>query len=245
MSKKSPDWSEEEIAILKENYPKHGGIDKCVTLLPNRTRVAISGKSKYFKLYTIRDSVKEFSHRYNESEDNIIIQTYTSSSHKRGFLKELCKSLNKDMQWVRRRAQQLGVYKPVPAVWTDKELEILNRYSESTVNTIYLRLKAAGFNKTHASIVHKRQRLELDTESVDEWSVEQLTKLTGHNRVTIDKWIEKEGLKFKKVIPITNLQNREFRVITKKYFLDWLKEHPQCVDLKRVDKFWFLDTILN
>lgn len=71
-------WSEEEDALMREYYGKHGsGINYLLTVLPNRTRISIISRAKILGLAGTR---KEYSEEFKDDIKNIIVRKMESTS---------------------------------------------------------------------------------------------------------------------------------------------------------------------
>lgn len=110
-------WTEEEIEILKSNYPEIGA-KGCKVLIPNRD---VASKAQELGLKMRGHIVKE-STPFSKEEDEIIIKYYENN---RNFVYNQLSYRGIDS--VQARASRLGV-RAKSHYWTEEEKEIIKKY---------------------------------------------------------------------------------------------------------------------
>lgn len=120
VDKRNPDWSEEEIRILKENYSSvlcdAAAWEK---LLPTRSLASIQLRAHKLGLTGLA------SKKWTTEEDSIVLEHY----HEYGSDAEAWGNVlpGRTVQAVQTRAGKLGAKRPVEK-WTEDELEIIRKY---------------------------------------------------------------------------------------------------------------------
>lgn len=107
----------------------------------------------------------------------------------------------------------------------------------------------AGFERSDTACVVRMKRLGIARggDGSDAWSATALAKLMGVDSSTVTKrWIALEGLPAKKRgTERTAVQGGDEWLITRSGLRTWLKDHAQCIDLRKVDKFFFWSVVFN
>ena len=107
-------------------------------------------------------------------------------------------------------------------------------------------LRKAGYVRSATAVHVKRKRLKLgvaeERRAAGLYSAHELAELLGVDPKTVTRWIAQEGLPARRrgtartarqgadewEIPITKLG-------------PWIRDHAQLLDLRKVDRFWFID----
>ncbi|MBI1405690.1 MAG: hypothetical protein GC145_06145 [Caulobacter sp.] len=146
--------------------------------------------------------------------------------------------------WVQRRAMQLGLSQPrgKEPPWSDAEIAILNDQEGGGPSMIKRALTKAGYRRTAAAIRVKMVRLKLSTavDNPDVFSPPQLAVVFGVDPKAVSRWIEKGWLAAKAA---GNGEARTHWKIHRKAARAFVFDHPEAVDLRKVEKFAFLDLI--
>lgn len=129
--------------------------------------------------------------------------------------------------------------------WTGKELQILGQNAYLSPERIQLRLKKAGFDRSVTGIVLKRKRLKL-LQDLDGQSARSFALCLGVDVHFVTRAINAGRLKARKrQTNRTEKQGGDIYYITdqmaKEYILTWINE----IDIRKVDKEWFVDLIAN
>jgi len=162
-----------------------------------------------------------------------------------GEVNELARRLGLPRWKVNRYAISQGwvaVQKREPA-WTDRELRILEQSAHLQPNRIRLHLKRIGHNRTETAIAIKRKRLRL-LQNLQGQSANQLAECFGIDAKTVTRWIQGGHLKARRRgTARTALQGGDMWFIKDLWVRQFILSCPEFVDLRKVDKFWFIDIL--
>lgn len=241
-------WTTKEEAILHEHYSKPGGVERCVALLLGRTRGAIMQHGGHVLGLRAHLQPKDRKH-YAGSEhiDQAIRFVYQNNASK-GAIRELAAKIDRPRWWVSKRAASLGLavprYKDAP--WSPAETGILEENCSRHPKSIRAALKRAGFSRTETAIIVKRKRLHLETKDPNVYTATDLGNLMGVDRGTVTHWIERFGLPARrKPTDRTEAQGGDPYQITRRALRLWIGENAARVDLRKVDRFWFIDLLIG
>lgn len=240
-------WTTTEIAVVKTHYSV-GGVDACLALLPNRTSSGVYQQAAKLGLRAPGVvTVRRKHHSTNEQIDAEIRRVYTSSPT-RSSVSNLAASLDRPRWWVSKRAQQLGIVAPrfKESAWTSDELAIVESNATKRLETIQRAMKRAGYDRTCTAIKLQIKRKHIEHVDEDNLTARGLAVVMGIDSKTIARWIEHEGLTARRRgTDRTAAQGGDMWQINRRTFRLWLKDHAQCVDLRKVDKFAFFDLIFG
>lgn len=239
-------WTNHEEAILREHYPG-GGPRACEPLLPRRTTGAIYQHASAMGLKTLRFR-GDFRQRHGSSPifDDMIRRAYESRSV--GAIRDLSKTIGRPRWWVRRRALKLGIAVPrfkEPA-WSEAEHELLAQHAHKTPTVIALIFRKHGYRRTEAAIVNKIKRRGFDTLDPNHFTARGAALVMGVDCSTVTSWIEKGWLKAKRRgtarLPC---QGGDHHWIHRRELRAFIVDNAARVDLRKVDKFWFIDFLVS
>jgi hypothetical protein len=141
-------------------------------------------------------------------------------------------------------ARRQGWVEPKEPVWSRVELQLLDKYAHLSPVVIQKRFKAAGFRRTEGAIFVMRKRRR-SHKGARYYSANAAATLLGIDPHKFDReWLIKfrDELKFE-------LKGTSRQEDTKLFHIDTLREffcnHPEEIDLSKVDKIWFLWLITN
>jgi hypothetical protein len=129
--------------------------------------------------------------------------------------------------------------------WTEKEITILRRSAHLCAETIQGKLNRQGFHRTVTGIILKRKRMRL-LRNLSGMSANSLSLCLGVDSHFVIRAIKGNRLrvtmrktKRKKTQggDIYYIKDRDI----KKYILSHLNE----IDIRKVDKYWFVDLLIN
>ncbi|SCX40588.1 hypothetical protein SAMN05720354_103136 [Nitrosospira sp. Nsp1] len=239
-------WTTKEEQVLRERYQSGGAIE-CSSELPNRTILSIYAHAAKIGLKT---SARKPPYKSSEHIDQAIRVTYQSTP-KKGDIEALASRIMRPRWWVSRRAWQLGLVVPrfKEEPWSDVELELLDRHAHKNPEVIKLIFKKNGYERTATAIVNKRKRLELGLKlnpDPDHLTARQVAGLMGVDSGTVKRWIELEGLPaVRQGTKRTPQQGGDLWRINVRKLRLWIGSHAVQVDLRKVDRFWFIDLMAN
>lgn len=226
-------WKTFEEAILREHYPL-GGSAACLELMPHRSMASIHHRAYDLGIKGPRIGRGNFNTKYDSSEhiDNAIRDFYAEPPRKRfGAMKRLSVAVMRPEWWIRKRALALGLTRARfrEDEWSEEELEILKGLSTKTSSWIQRALKRAGYKRSEGAIVQKRIRLGLERKDPDYFSQGDMCLLFGVSYHTLQYWERSCGLR----------PGRHGMSIA--LLKAWIKDHAQLIDLRKVDRFMFID----
>lgn len=242
-------WTAREVSILKKTYPV-AGIAGCLAALPGRSASSIYQKAGAYGLRRPTASGKIVDRQEWPTSDAIdekIVRTYQSTPTN-GAIKALALSVNRPRWWVSKRARHLGLVTPrfKEAPWSEDEIAILERSAHLQPEVIARRLKKAGFHRSDTAVVVKLKRLELDRTDPDRFTQRELARAMGVDDSTINRWIERLGLKAtKRRCGDRPDGKRDLWSIHRRDIAAFIIENLAHVDIRKVDKFWFVDLLTH
>jgi len=146
---------------------------------------------------------------------------------------------------IKRYAQRQGwvIRRKKEPDWSAAELEILTDNAHRGLSGIQAKLKAAGFARTLSGIVQKRKRLRLPA-NLSGHSARGVAACFGVDVKTVIRWIGHGYLRaIKRGTERTANQGGDYWFIKDKWVRDFIVEHLAEVDLRKVDKYWFVDLL--
>ncbi|RJR32463.1 MAG: hypothetical protein C4567_18765 [Deltaproteobacteria bacterium] len=127
--------------------------------------------------------------------------------------------------------------------WRAPELAILEQSAHCSLEVIQRRLRKAGFTRSLPGILVKRKRLKLP-QNLQGQSIWQLADCFGVDQKVVQGWVFKGYLKAqKRGTHRTPRQGGDIYFIRDRWVRQFVLEHPELVDLRKVDKFWFIDLL--
>lgn len=146
---------------------------------------------------------------------------------------------------VQRRAKEIEAYetKIKEPKWSEEELRILERNAHKQPEAIRRHLKKCGFNRTYTGIFLKRKRLRL-LKNLEGYSATNLAECFGIDPHGVTSWISKGYLKAKRRgTARTKTQGGDSWWIKEKDIKKFIIESIGLIDIRKVDKFWFVDML--
>jgi hypothetical protein len=168
---------------------------------------------------------------------------YHGGLHQRGrIIKELMRQTGFPRWYVKRQAQRLGLtMHPDRRPWTEQELKTLDKLlGKVSAGTIAKRLC-----RTESSVVMKIKALGYSRRVSEGYTMRDLELCLGADHHKIQKWIVAGWLRdgFQGT-GRRNGNGHDIHRIGDKQVLNFIKTHPQEINLGKVDQIWFLDLIL-
>jgi hypothetical protein len=242
-------WTIKEVKIVAEFYPA-GGVSACLPLLANRTKGGVYQQAR--KLGLMFGDNKPRPRKLWETTkdlDRQIIDHYQTEIGK-GSIKKFAARINRPYWWVKKRACVLGVARQVAGNkeidWSDAEIRLLENHSYKHPDVIARIFRANGFKRTATAIVVKRKRLHCDTVDIENYTATQLAGEFGVDIKVITRWIEKGWLKAsRRGTSRSKQQGGDMWWIKRKHVRDFVVESIGVVDIRKVDKIWFVDLLTN
>lgn len=239
-------WTMPEVAVLRRDYERLGP-EKVRELLPHRTYMAITGKAA---VLGIAAPAQTFSRKRWPADASIDaqIRLVYQSTPARGAINALAARLMRPRWWVSKRALTLGFTSPrfkEPA-WAEDEIELLASHADKPLTTIQRVLARNGYRRTLTAIVVKRKRIGIGSRDPNYYTAHHLARLLGVDPGTVTDWIKREGLtanhRGTKRLP---QQGGDMWWISRRKLRSWIGAHAQLVDLRKVERFWFIDLMMG
>lgn len=238
-------WTTGEDRVLRELYGTPGG-PALVAQRTGRALQAVYARARVLGLRGVRYIPQGARSRRYAAEpwmDEEIRRVYQERPQ-RGAILALAARLMRPRHWVLNRARVLGlaVARVKEPEWTREEEDLLRRLAHHRPEVIAQKFRRSGYRRTATAIAVKRKRLALDIRDPDRWTATQLAHLMGVDAKTVCRWIAREGLPAaRRGTARTPAQGGDMWQIERTGLRRWIASHAQLVDLRKVDRFWFLD----
>lgn len=239
-------WTGREEKILRASYPRDG-LAGCVPQLPGRSASSIYQRARILGLVSPRTNEAVPRQRYTSSDaiDAVIRRVYQATPSK-GDIGRLARTVNRPRWWVSKRGAALGLAAPrfKSPRWSEAENEIVEAMAHRHPRTIRLALKRAGFERTETAITVQRKRLGASTEDPDHFTARGLAAVMGVDSKGVTAWIVKGWLRAKRRgTARVGVQGGDEWWIHRRDVRQFIVENVAAVDIRKVDKFWFVDLL--
>jgi DNA-directed RNA polymerase subunit RPC12/RpoP len=195
--------------------------------------------------YQVKKQAKHSKHIFTSEVDEQIRKVYREDLTGKGQVNTLADQLGLPRWRISHRAREIGAYEPriKEPCWSNAELEILKIYAYLTPERIRILLKKAGFTRSITGVLLKRKRLEL-LKCLGGYSANQLCKLFGIDSHCVMRWIENGDLKaIRRGTARTEQQGGDGWFITKEDVKTFIVQNIGIIDIRKVDKFWFVEML--
>ena len=243
-------WTNREVEIVEAHYPKFG-LQGLTSKLPGRTAYAIYTKAKALKLSAppdlyARSDRPRAKRRLASPEIDLYLREHVPNAGTKTSMEAIAKAINRPRWWVSARASQLGLVHTrfkEPA-WTKAEEEFAAERAHWKFDALQRAMKARGWNRTTTSIGCKLKRLGASRIDPDHYSARGLGMLLGVNGRTISAWIEKGllGATRRGTNRVAQQGGDEWSISRRQVF-DFVVSNAHVVDLRKVEKYWFIDIL--
>lgn len=242
-SKRGYMWTTTEVNIVRQLYGTQGP-QACLALLPGRTLSGVYQQARKLGIDAPSNMGVRRSWGTTPELDARIVSGMAAATG-RNAVARLARTLDRPAWWVSRRAITMGLTPPRfrEPEWTKAELEILEGCATlQRPESMARRLKAAGFTRSPTACIQKAKRMKYDRTDHDQWSATGLGVLMGIDGKTVVRWIEREGLPAKRAgTDRTPQQGGDEWRIARPALRNWIRTHAQLVDLRKVDRYWFIE----
>ena len=170
-----------------------------------------------------------------------------SCMHNDSPVRDLAKRINLPRWKVTRRARELGL---IPKMrkepdWCERELRILEAHAHKVPAVIQKHLRQNGFNRSVTGIILKRTRMRF-LRNLDGYNGRNVALCFGVDEKTVRLWIEKGYLKAKRRgTERVKAQGGDMYWIMEKDIIRFIRNYLDVIDLRKVDKYWFVDLLLS
>jgi excisionase family DNA binding protein len=227
-------WRTTEVARLERLSAEEAGVEQLMKELPGRTLDAIKKKAGEMNLpLPAAKAVQVW--KSDGATDELIRQAYGEGS--RGSVTELAMRLGVERWRISKRAGELGVasVRLKETEWGARELRVLEDFGENGAAIVHRELRKLGYERSVGTVATMLTQWQSKRERCDCWSARTVAELMGVDPHTVLRWITQGGLKAK--------QEGGQWEISRKSLKQWVLSHAHSVDLKRVDKYWFIDML--
>ncbi|TXG99988.1 MAG: DNA-binding protein [Nevskiaceae bacterium] len=171
----------------------------------------------------------------DEATDQLIRAAYLDGA--RGAVSELAAKLGIEPWRISKRAGELKIaaVRLKDVVWSSQELAIVEDLAELGEAAVLRELRQRGFERSPAAVSNMVEEFLWRQERSDAWSARALADLMGVDPHVVLRWIERGGLKARQV-------GGQWE-ITRKALKAWIVDHPQAVNIKKVNQIWFIDML--
>jgi hypothetical protein len=144
--------------------------------------------------------------------------------------------------YIKRQAARLGLtMKMDRKPWTQAELNLLERF----VGRLSAATMAKRLHRPESSVVNKLKRLGTSRRVREGYTMRDLEQCLGEDHHKISAWIANGWLRDRLQGTRRHGGNgKDIHRIGEKDILRFLKNHPQEINLGKVDQVWFLDLVL-
>lgn len=239
-------WTGREDLIMRNTFPA-AGVVGCLEKLPGRTPSSIYQRARTLHLKAPTESGPRHKWKATEALDALIRRTYEGKPEK-GAIKELARQTGRPRSWLNDRATKLGCVVPrfKEPRWTEAEKHIVHENAHRHPATIQKALKGAGYSRTETAITVQRKRLGACTDDPDHYTSRGLGLLFGLDESVVRNWIAAGWLVAKRRgTARVATQGGDQWWIHRKAVRAFVIENTARVDLRKVDKFWFVELLTS
>lgn len=245
-------WTGREEKILREVYP-NGGVPTCLPLLAGRTATAIYQRANILGLASSpskKAGVPRQRWRSSPQIDAIIQRVYQSTPEKND-IQRLAQVVGRPRWWVSKRAQALGFVAPrfAPLPWSEAEDAFIAERAAVSAPNIRHQMARRGWHRTATAIVVRLKVLGQATgRNADDnhYTATGLAKLMGVDAKTVTRWIDKGWLKARRRgTGRVAAQGGDEHWVRRRDARAFIIENAAAVDLRKVEKFWFIDLLAD
>jgi len=240
-------WTGREEKIIRQFYPA-GGVAACLAQLPGRSATSIYQRAGLMGVRKPGPSGKVTERQAwtsNEHIDALIRRAYATDATK-GAINRLAKTVNRPRWWVSKRATKLGIVPPrfKEAPWSEAELDLIVEHAHKNPATLRRMLARQGFARTETAITVKLKRAGADRTDPDYFTAGALAAAMGVDAKTVTGWIAKGWLKAaRRGTERVASQGGDEWWIHRRDIRTFIIENVAAVDIRKVEKFWFVDLL--
>ena len=241
-------YSSAEMTLIRERYAIDGPA-KLSRQMPGRSPKSLTSKACRMGIETPRRAP------YRKVEWDAAMDQQVRREWPRITAREpgrtstrLAQQLCVPVHVLRLRAAKLGLtmMRVKETVWSEAELELLERYHHLAPYTLAARFRQAGFQRTVTAIIVKRNRMGWQiADGFNAYSAHGLARLMGVSTVPVLGWIKRGLLKTKPRgdSVAANGGPGDRWLILPKDVRAFIIEHIAQIDIARADKYWLVDLL--
>ncbi len=159
-----------------------------------------------------------------------------------GVLNRLVRLTGLPRWYIKRQAARLGLTMRMDRkTWTRREMDIL----EKLVGRVSSATIAKRLHRPESSIVNRLKRMGTSRRMQDGYTMHDLELCLGEDHHKIAGWIKNGWLQDR--LQGTRRHNgngKDIHRIREDDIVDFIRNHPQEINLGKVDQIWFLDLVL-
>jgi transposase len=181
-----------------------------------------------------------------EEIDGILKECFAGKYTGRGAIRTAQQRTKWPPQAIVRRARELGLSHPRDtARWSPDEEALLEKIAYQSPRTVQRQLeRRLGIHRTLTAIEAKRQRMRLP-KNLDGMNLNELAEALGVGNKTIWKWLETGKIRGLLRFPELQSVNRHVWFFPNREIRHFITAHLELIDLARVEKWWFVDMLLQ
>jgi len=144
--------------------------------------------------------------------------------------------------YIKRQAARLGLTMHIDRMpWTAAEVDLLERL----VGTVSTATIAKRLRRSQVSVVNKLKRLHISRRVREGYTMRDLEVCLGEDHHKIRQWIASGWLRdHVQGTQRHDGNGKDIHRIREKDILSFVRNHPQEINLGKVDQTWFLDLVL-
>lgn len=144
---------------------------------------------------------------------------------------------------VKKRGRELGLARTKEKPWTERELDLLDKWAHFTPEVIAKKMRQAGAVRTVTAIKLKLKRTGYK-QGTEYYSATGLSLALGVDGHCVTRWLRLGYLRAKpKGTARIAVQGGDAWLIHEDDVRRFVVEHPDEIDLRKVDQRWFLYVI--
>lgn len=176
--------------------------------------------------------------------DKEILYTYSINTDSKPRVINLAKKLRMPRWAVYQRALKIGAVQSShqKRPWEEQETGILEKYARYEPLTIKKKLEKAGFRRSLASIVLKRKRMRL-LSNLEGVSASLCAEFLGVDLHWVLKHINTGSLKAEVIR--RDREDKSNYYIREKDLRKFIVTNPDLIDLRKVEKYYFIELVAN
>lgn len=232
------EWTTKDAAYLRERYLADGC--EAVANALNRSMSAIYQHARVLGLHRPRQATRgPFVRKYEITPQIDATLSRILTSGERGAVARAAKAIGRPRSWVKRRAQALGLTVPRDKEpdWTAAEMDLLRSSGAKSVSGVQQMLRRHGHRRTLSAIATKMRLQGVALADDDCLSVGDLAAAMGVDDATIGRWCRSLGLSFTERDGRKRFSRKDIRA--------FVVDNVAAVDLRKVEKHWFVDLLAS
>lgn len=238
-------WTAAEIEVVRRHYETRGA-KFCASQLPGRSLSGVYSRAHLLGLKCAPHGAERKHHPNDPQTDRRIRQAFATSGTERGALKKMAADLGLEYWWLKRCLIRLGLTRPQKKEpnWTRDEEALLRRTSLRDLDMAVRIFREHGYRRTRTSLIIKAKRLELSRKDPRFFSAASAGALLGIDGKTVTSWVLAGEIKAtRRKTRRLPQQGGDPWEITRAELRRFIVERIELLDIRRVDKFAFVDLL--